>query len=280
MSDGLDVIVLENMRLLAVIGAEAPERQLVQEVRVDLEIAVEMSVARRYDRLAGTLDYAQLHARCLAAAQATPVALLEHLGERLLALVTSEPNVLWAKIALAKPGLLAGATPRVVLSARRPTQVAVGLGANVGDAPQTLAQAVRALEALGPCLARSSLYRTRPWGVLDQPDFYNAALLIETRLLPHAVLASLKAIERRFGRISGPRYGPRVLDCDLLDDAGGHVNDAVLTVPHPRLEERAFVLAPLAEISPHYQGAYERLSIAERESVVRLAEWPSIGANG
>lgn len=274
-----DQICIDDIRLFASIGADISERTMLQELRIDLELAVEMSGARRFDCLAQTVDYAALHERVATVVRACPVALLEHLGERILAEITQEDCVLWAQVSIAKPQLLAGATPRVVVKGRRATHVAIGLGANLGDAPATLARAVNALAVIGTCVARSSLYRTKPWGVLEQPDFFNAAVIIETSLLPHAVLAALKALERRFGRTPGARYGPRMLDCDLLDDEGSRISDAELTLPHPRLEERAFVLAPLAEISASYQPAYERLPETERLGVIRLAEWPNPCAN-
>ena len=274
-----DRISIRNIRVHVSVGAELPERRVLQEVCIDLELAVEMSGARRFDRLEATVDYFALHGRIVKAAQAKPVALLEHVGEALLQEITCEPLVLWAKVSLAKIGLLAGATPQVHVIGRRPTGVAIGLGANLGDPPVTLARAVAALDALGKRRACSSLYRTKPWGPVVQTDFYNAVVILETTLLPHAMLAALKQLETRLGRVAGERYGPRMLDCDLLYDEGAILSDAVLQLPHPRLAERAFVLAPLSEIEAVYRPAYERLAADERAGVERLAEWPSLGAN-
>src|SRR5262249_30665110 len=95
-------------------------------------------------------------------------------------------------------------------------------------------------------------YRTPPWGVEDQPPFVNLCLAVETGLTPHALLARAQAVERAFGRDRGTerRWGPRPLDIDLIayDDLALHDGD--LTLPHPRLFQRAFVLVPLAEIAP------------------------------
>lgn len=96
----------------------------------------------------------------------------------------------------------------------------------------------------------SRLYRTPPWGVLDQPDFVNAAARIETTLPPRKLLDGLLAIEARAGRVRGIRNGPRVLDIDLLLYGGCRLSEPDLIVPHPRLHERAFVLLPLADIAP------------------------------
>ncbi len=130
----------------------------------------------------------------------------------------------------------------------------VGLGGNVGDARATLDRAVAMLCSGGDIrlLARSSDYRTPPWGYEDQPPFINACLQLETGLPPHALLARAQSVERALGRERGneQRWGPRPIDIDLLayDDLTLQTPD--LTLPHPRLLTRAFVLMPLAEIVP------------------------------
>lgn len=128
----------------------------------------------------------------------------------------------------------------------------IGLGANLGDAADTLR---RAFDALAACdgidvLRTSRLYRTPAWGREDQPDFINAVALVETALAPRALLERLLAVESAFGRrrTDGERWGPRTLDLDLLlfgDEQHDHEH---LTVPHPRLTERAFTLVPLLEL--------------------------------
>lgn len=100
-------------------------------------------------------------------------------------------------------------------------------------------------------LARSRLYRTPPWGVLEQPPFVNAAVSIETSLAPRELLDALLTIERAAGRVrDGERWGPRTLDLDLLHVVGVALQDDQLTLPHPRMAERAFVLLPLNDIAP------------------------------
>jgi 2-amino-4-hydroxy-6-hydroxymethyldihydropteridine diphosphokinase len=129
----------------------------------------------------------------------------------------------------------------------------VALGSNLGDSQQQLTDAIQALAALPHTrlLARSHLYRTPPWGVRDQPDFLNAVVVLETPLSPHDLLDALLDIERAAGRErSGERWGPRTLDLDLLHVAGRTVDDERLTLPHPHIAERAFVLLPLNELAP------------------------------
>ena len=130
----------------------------------------------------------------------------------------------------------------------------VSLGGNVGDVRDTLDRAVAML-----CdgrevrlLARSSDYRTPPWGVADQPPFVNLCIAVETHLTPRAVLARAQGVERALGRdrAGERRWGPRPVDIDLLAYDDLALCDPELTLPHPRLFERAFVLVPLVEIVP------------------------------
>ena len=131
-----------------------------------------------------------------------------------------------------------------------PERVFVGLGANLGDARATLHAAFDALAALEQvqCIARSSLYRSAPIDAAG-PDFVNAVAELRCPLEPHALLAALQAIEIKFGRERQYRHAPRTLDLDLLLFGDRRSADATLVLPHPRLQKRAFVLSPLAELA-------------------------------
>jgi len=131
----------------------------------------------------------------------------------------------------------------------------VGLGANL-DAPRR--QVLGALEELAQLprtriTARSGLYRSAPLGHQEQPDFVNAVARLETELAPGALWDALQSIERAHGRSRSFRNAPRTLDLDLLLYGEARIASPALTVPHPRMHERAFVLAPLAEIDPQAQ---------------------------
>lgn len=129
--------------------------------------------------------------------------------------------------------------------------VYLGLGGNLGDRRANLRLACWRLEAGGVRLERcSSLYETEPWGVADQPRFLNAVCYGETDLTPAALLALAKQIERGLGRLPTVRYGPRPVDIDILLYGETQLASPDLSIPHPRLAERAFVLVPLAEIAP------------------------------
>jgi 2-amino-4-hydroxy-6-hydroxymethyldihydropteridine diphosphokinase len=128
----------------------------------------------------------------------------------------------------------------------------IGLGGNVGDASARLRSAFDALARMPSTrlLRHSRLYRTPPWGVAGQPDFINAVAELETRLAPRELLQALLAIERANGRCrGGERWGPRTLDLDLLVYGDLQYEGPGLTVPHPRIGGRAFVLVPLAEVA-------------------------------
>ncbi len=127
----------------------------------------------------------------------------------------------------------------------------IGLGGNLGDVAATLRAALRCLES-GGCrvVARSSNWKTPPWGVTDQPAFVNACALIETDLEPRALLDLCLDTEQALGRRRDVKWGPRVIDLDVLDYDGRTVAEPGLSLPHPFLTERAFVLVPLAEIVP------------------------------
>lgn len=128
----------------------------------------------------------------------------------------------------------------------------LGLGGNLGDRRGFIERALKALnERPGiRLLAVSALYETEPWGRTDQPRFLNAAARIATTLPPRALLEAAIAVERALGRRRGERWGPRTIDIDILLYGDRQIDEPGLTIPHPRLTERPFVLAPLADIMP------------------------------
>ena len=128
----------------------------------------------------------------------------------------------------------------------------VALGSNLDDPEAQVRRAFSEIAALPDTwvTARSALYRTAPVGYAEQPPFVNACALVETRLAARALLDGLLAIERRHGRVREIPNGPRTLDLDIVLYGGAVIDEPGLTVPHPRAHERAFVLAPLADVWP------------------------------
>jgi 2-amino-4-hydroxy-6-hydroxymethyldihydropteridine diphosphokinase len=141
--------------------------------------------------------------------------------------------------------------------------VYLSLGSNLGDRAAHLRAALRALENVVTIQKTSSLYATDPVGVTDQPEFLNLAVEAETVLEPFQLLTAIKHVERHVGRQPTFRWGPRVVDIDILLYGDRVLETPELTIPHPQMSNRAFVLVPLAEIAPGLIHPFQRQTIAE-----------------
>lgn len=140
------------------------------------------------------------------------------------------------------------------------------LGTNMGDRLSQLNSARNGLQAAGTILKASGLYRTQPWGIGDQPEFYNQAILLKTALSPEDLLDFLKTSEKQLGREPGIPWGPRLIDMDILFMDDLVIRSEQLSVPHPRVSERMFALVPLAEIAPDWIDPVTGLTIAQLKS--------------
>jgi 2-amino-4-hydroxy-6-hydroxymethyldihydropteridine diphosphokinase len=168
--------------------------------------------------------------------------------------------------------------------------VYLGLGSNLGDRAGNIAAAVAGLTAAGVSVRqRSPVYETEPVGVREQPAFLNAVVEAETGLTPRGLLAAAKAVEREVGRTPGPRWGPRVVDVDVLLYEDWRVDEAEpwLVIPHPEMWRRLFVLAPLRDLRPDLAGPDGRaigLWVAEMQAktpgAVRRVEASCTGGVG
>ena len=148
---------------------------------------------------------------------------------------------------------------------REPLIATIGLGANLGDAQQAVQEAMQTIAAFDYCRlhAASPLYRSAP---VDSsgPDYFNAVLQISTRLSAPDLLARLHQLERGAGRERPYRNAPRTLDLDILLYGAARIDSPTLTVPHPRMRQRAFVLRPLADIAPALVSAQELQAVSEQ----------------
>jgi 2-amino-4-hydroxy-6-hydroxymethyldihydropteridine diphosphokinase len=146
----------------------------------------------------------------------------------------------------------------------------LGLGTNLGDRAGNLEAAVAGLSRFLDVTGQSSIYETAPMYVEDQSPFLNMVLAAETGMAPEPLLSALKQLERRLGRVPGERFGPRVIDLDILFYADRTISAPGLEIPHPRLAERAFVLVPAAEIAPDWRHPASGHTV--RELAARLTD--------
>ncbi|MFD3394848.1 2-amino-4-hydroxy-6-hydroxymethyldihydropteridine diphosphokinase [Aquirufa sp. OSTEICH-129V] len=127
----------------------------------------------------------------------------------------------------------------------------LSLGGNLGNTREIFEQTYPLIEKkIGRILQKSSLYQTAAWGLTDQADFLNQVIEVETTLDPETILSQLLAIEQVFGRVREVKWGPRNIDLDLLLVGEAQLNTTQLTLPHPRIQDRKFILIPLVEIAP------------------------------
>lgn len=154
--------------------------------------------------------------------------------------------------------------------------VYLALGTNLGDREANLQKAKELMEPKVQILRESGIYATPPWGYTDQPEFLNQVIEVDTLLHPLPLLQKLKRIEKALGRVETFRNGPRLIDLDILFYDQEILDGKRIQIPHPRLQDRAFVLVPLDELAPDFvhpvlgETVHELLMKIDREGVRRL----------
>lgn len=250
-----DKIFVSNLCILGRHGVLEEEKVLGQRFFLDIEVTTDARRASEEDDPKKAICYAALCEIAQTVSDAGPYLLIETLAERVIeAILDRFVTVTAAKVRVRKPGAPISAsfdTVGVELERPRMQQVGFSFGSNVGEKSSQIRAALGFLEAVPgieiTCVSR--LYKTAPWGKEDQDRFVNACAVGQTSLTPHEVLRACKAIEVQLGRTPGDRWGPRLIDVDLLYLGEEEISTIALTIPHPELLKRAFVLVPLAEIA-------------------------------
>lgn len=280
MSAPRDRILLLGVEAVGHHGVLELERLDGQPFVVDVVLELDLSRAGRSDALGDTVSYAEVAADVMARITGTPFDLIERLAEVIADDVLARPLVAAVEVTVHKPQAPVGhpfTDVQVQVRRERGVSVVVALGANLGDAAVVLAQAVADIAAVAGVrvTAVSPLVETDPVGGPDQPAYLNAVLLGTVTLAPGELLQVLHAVEARHGRTREVRWGARTLDLDLVQygkpgtSTEVRSHDRVLTLPHPRAHERAFVLAPWAHVDP---GALLRTGAGPDAGIRQVAE--------
>lgn len=255
--DGLDTIEVRGIVGFGRHGVLAHEGEFGQSFTVDVCIRADLARAGASDDLEHTIDYGRVAAIAHDRIVGEPFALIERLADVIAADVAELPGVVSATATVHKPHApmpVATADVTVSRTRRAPQRVVLGLGANLGDRQASLQRALDRLDAAGVRVdAVSPVFETDPVGGPEQDDYLNAVAVVRTTLGPHALLALLHRIEAAGDRVREVRWGPRTIDLDILDFAGRTVDEPDLVLPHPRAEQRAFVLVPWASVAPQHE---------------------------
>lgn len=250
-----DRIFVSNLCIVGRHGVHEEERILGQRFFLDIEVKTDARRASEHDDYRKAICYATLCELAQQVSDAGPYRLIETFSERVIeAILDRFPTVTAATVRIRKPGAAISAsfdTVGVELTRQRQQRVAFSLGSNVGEKASQIRAALGFLEAVEglQIKAVSRFYRTAPWGKTDQDWFVNAAAVGETSLTAHEVLRACKQIEVQLGRTPGERWGPRLIDIDLLYLGDEETDTPALTLPHAEMFNRSFVMVPLDEIA-------------------------------
>lgn len=255
----LDRVEVRGLTVMTVVGVLAHERESAQPLRIDLDLHVDLRDAGLSDDLADTANYGDVAQRVAEAVRASSDLLLERVASRVADLVLEIDRVEAVDVTVTKvrppiPEQLDTTAVRIHRAAATDTgsvharRAIVALGSNLGDRESYLRLAIASLPGV---VAMSSVYETDPVGGPDgQGPFLNMVVVLETVLDPYALLRRCRRIEAMASRQRIVHWGPRTLDIDVLFYDDVRIDDDLLTVPHPRLHERRFVLAPLEDVAP------------------------------
>jgi len=252
---GVDRIEIRDLRVTGVHGVLPEERDRAQPFAVDLDVWFDAAPAGASDALGDTVDYGDVTLQVAGVVAGRSFQLLEALAAEVARVVLAADRrtvavaVTVRKLRPPIPADVGSVGVRVVR--RRPVRAFLGLGSNLGDRRGLLAEAVATLRAAGDLAAVSPVYETEPvGGPDDQGPYLNLVVELATTDPPRRLLERCRQLERAARRVRTVRFGPRTLDADVLLVGDAVVDRPDLQVPHPRMWERRFVVAPLADLAP------------------------------
>ncbi len=256
----LDTIEIRGLRVVGIVGALEEERTRPQPFEVDIDIETDIRQAGATDDLSATLNYAEPTAAAERVIKEEGHVLLERVATRIAEEVLRSPKVISVGVVVRKlqpplPHDMSSTAVRIhrtrshlEFEPRPRSRAYIALGSNLGDRRAHLR---RAIHGLPDVMSVSGVYETDPVGTTDDSGRYlNMVVALDTDMDPFALLALCRRLEHNAGRVRTYRNAPRELDIDVLLYAGVRVESDELTIPHPRMWERRFVLAPLADIGP------------------------------
>lgn len=264
----MDKIIIKNLEAYAYHGVLEEERRLGQKFFIDAALHIDLRVAGKTDALESTVNYAELCQKISAYTKENPRRLIEAAAEDIAQLVLTEyPLVKKIEVTLKKPSAPVGLPleyPAVSVVRRRHTAY-IALGSNMGNKEKYLNDAVKAVNDDENCTvtAVSDFIVTAPVGGVEQDDFLNGCMEIETLYTPAELLQMLNSIEKSAGRERLIHWGPRTLDLDIILYDAETVNTKDLKIPHIEMQNRSFVLEPLAQIAPYAKNPVNGKTVIE-----------------
>ncbi len=269
----MDKIILNDMLFYGYHGVLLEETKLGQKFRVDIELFLNLAAAGRTDDLTTTVSYVDVFQLCKALVEGTPCKLIETLAESIASEVLAsfeQVDVCAVKVVKENPpipGLLGAATIQIERKQLR-HNVYLSLGTNIGERESLLLDALFKMNTHPEVkvVRRSPVYETEPVGFTDQATFLNVVIQVQTALTPQQLLSHCQDIEHLLGRKRSIRWGPRTMDIDILLYDELIIQEESLTIPHPRMHERSFVLAPLADLDPELMIPRQQQTVSDLAS--------------
>ena len=254
---GWDKILIKDLEIIAYHGVLKEEKELGQKFLVSMELETSLRKAGLSDSLNDTVSYAGIPEEVEKLFLSQKYNLIEKCAEETAFLILRKyPEIQKVKVTVKKPWapVRKSISYIAVEIIRERYKVFIALGSNIGNKRENLERALDKISELPDTeiIKRSSVIETEPFGYIEQESFLNSVAELNTLLLPHEMLGNLLGIEDEMGRVREIKWGPRIIDLDILFYNDMVMSDMNLTVPHPGIAERMFVLDPLFEIAPNF----------------------------